>query len=132
MQTANNFEIEQIITQIKNKLDTLDFNTLFHFIIRVIILVLILMAIGLLIDYLKKDKYTVKKRPYRTLSKALGGGEEYYHKYWIWQPNKKKYLEGILENSLGHSRTYSRKAMKKGKYQKTVIPFRREVYGKVR
>ncbi|MCV5953396.1 hypothetical protein [Lactococcus petauri] len=132
MQTTNNFEFEQFTNEIKSKIDTLDFNTLFHFIIRIIILVLVLMGIGLLIDHLKKNKYRVRKRPYRTLSKALGGGEEYYHKYWIWQPNKKKYLEGILENSLGHSRTYSRKAMKKGKYQKTVIPFRREVYEKVR
>lgn len=132
MQTENNFEIEQFTNEIKGKLETFDFSTLPHFIIKVIIILLIFMANGLFVDYLKKDKYNVRKQPYRTLSKDLGGGEEYYQKYWIWQPNKKKHLKDTLENSLGHNRTYSRKAMKKSKYQKTIVPFRREVYGKVR
>ncbi len=104
----------------------LDFKALIFMILFGIIL---LFTLGFLLDLLYKDKYRVKKKYYRTLNSSLGGGEEYYYKYWMWQRQKKKYLEKVLNEQMGITRTYSRHAMKKRKYVKSITPFRREIYG---
>ena len=80
-------------------------------------------------DNNKKDSYIVKKYNYRTLDQEIGGGEEYYYRYWVWQRNKKKYLISVLRDDLGIIRVYSRKALQKKWNKKTLIPFLREVYG---
>ena len=96
-----------------------------------IILVVCILAIiiGFLVDNYKKDSYIVKKYNYRTLDQEIGGGEEYYYRYWVWQRNKKKYLISVLRDDLGIIRVYSRKALQKKWNKKTLIPFLREVYG---
>lgn len=89
----------------------------------------LIFIIGFLLDIYKKDSYVVEKRYFRKSAQIIGGPEEYYYRYWIWQRNKKKYLESVLRNELGVKRTYSRKALKKKWNKKTLIPFLREVYG---
>ena len=82
-----------------------------------------------MVDNYKKDSYIVKKCNYRTLNQEIGGGEEYYYRYWIWQRNIKKYLISVLRDYLGIIRVYSRKAIQKKWNKKPLIPFLREVYG---
>lgn len=95
----------------------------------IVISVVILLIIGVVIDYKKRNTYSVKKIHYRTIDNQIGSGEEYYYRYWAWQRYKKKYLTQVLEKDLGVSRVYSRKALKKHWNKKTYIPFLREVYG---
>ena len=91
--------------------------------------ILAIIIVGFLADNYKKDAYIVKKYNYRTLDQEIGGGEEYYYRYWVWQRNKKKYLISVLRDDLGIIRVYSRKALQKKWNKKTLIPFLREVYG---
>ena len=105
---------------------------LFSLMIKVIIVCgLILLAIflvGFLIDNLKDGSYSVKNYLYRKEEK-IGSREEYYYRYWVWQPCKKRYLVSVLQKDLGIDRIYSRKAIRKKKFKPTRIPFLREVYG---
>lgn len=110
----------------------LEFRPLSRIIITFLLLILLVFFIGLIVDYYRKDKYKVNKIYYRTLSHNVGGGEEYYYRYWAWQPNKKKFYERILLENHGITRTYTRKAMKKKQLKKSIIPFRREIYGKAK
>lgn len=89
----------------------------------------LIVIIGFLFDNYKKDSYAVKKYYYRKEGRIIGGPEEYYFRYWIWQPNKKKYLISVLRNELGVKRIYSGKPMNNKRNKKTLIPFLREVYG---
>lgn len=89
----------------------------------------LIVIIGFLFDNYKKDSYAVKKYYYRKEDRIIGGPEEYYFRYWIWQPNKKKYLISVLRNELGVKRIYSGKPMNNKRNKKTLIPFLREVYG---
>lgn len=89
----------------------------------------LIVIIGFLIDNYKKDSYVVKKCYYRKSGRIIGGPEEYYYRYWIWQPNKKKYLMSVLRNELGVKRIYIGKPMNKKGNKKTLIPFLREVFG---
>ena len=94
-----------------------------------VVCILAIIIVGFLVDNYKKDSYIVKKYNYRRLDQELGGGEEYYYRYWVWQRNKKKYLISVLRDDLGIIRVYSRKALQKKWNKKTLIPFLREVYG---
>ena len=85
--------------------------------------ILAIIIVGFLVDNYKKDSYIVKKYNYRTLDQEIGGGEEYYYRYWVWQRNKKKYLISVLRDDLGIIRVYSRKALQKKWNKKTLIPF---------
>ncbi|HEM3495774.1 hypothetical protein NKE60_05180 [Streptococcus suis] len=122
----------QNIEQIKDYI-SLDFNQINELIIRcgfiLVVFIAVVFIVGYLIDHYKKDFYSVKKYNYRKLNHEIGGGEEYYFRYWIWQRNKKKYLISILRNDLDIERVYSRKALQKRWNKKTLIPFLREVYG---
>lgn len=118
------------IDDIEQRVNTFLLNLNFKELIFIILFgIILLFTLGFLLDLLRKDKYKAKKNYYRILSSSLGGGEEYYYKYWIWQRHKKKYLEKVLREQLGITRTYSRHAMKKHKYVKSITPFRREIYG---
>lgn len=97
--------------------------------IILVVCILAIIIIGFLVDNYKKDSYIVKKYNYRRLDQEIGGGEEYYYRYWVWQRNKKKYLISVLRDDLGIIRIYSRKALQKKWNKKTLIPFLREVYG---
>ncbi|MBF1717272.1 MAG: hypothetical protein HXO89_08360 [Streptococcus parasanguinis] len=97
--------------------------------IILVVCILAIIIVGFLVDNYKKDSYIVKKYNYGTLDQEIGGGEEYYYRYWVWQRNKKKYLISVLRDDLGIIRVYSRKALKKKWNKKTLIPFLREVYG---
>ncbi|EUJ53537.1 hypothetical protein [Listeria fleischmannii] len=93
-----------------------------------LILMFILFAVGLLIDYWKRDRYKVQRIYYRKTSYSVVGQEEYYFNYWLWQPKKKAYFSRVLENQ-GVTTIYSRHARKR-RFQKCLkIPFRREIYG---
>ncbi|WP_295592154.1 hypothetical protein [uncultured Streptococcus sp.] len=94
-----------------------------------VVCILAIIIVGFLVDNYKKDSYIVKKYNYRRLDQEIGGGEEYYYRYWVWQRNKKKYLISVLRDDLGIIRVYSRKALQKKWNKKTLIPFLREVYG---
>lgn len=94
-----------------------------------VVFILAIIIVGFLVDNYKKDSYIVKKYNYRRLDQEIGGGEEYYYRYWVWQRNKKKYLISVLRDDLGIIRVYSRKALQKKWNKKTLIPFLREVYG---
>lgn len=82
----------------------MDFNQINELIIRcgfiLVVFIAVVFIVGYLIDHYKKDFYSVKKYNYRKLNHEIGGGEEYYFRYWIWQRNKKKYLISILRNDL--------------------------------
>ena len=97
--------------------------------IILVVCILAIIIVGFLVDNYKKDSYIVKKYNYRALDQEIGGGEEYYYRYWVWQRNKKKYLISVLRDDLGIIRVYSRKALQKKWNKKTLIPFLREVYG---
>ena len=97
--------------------------------IILVVCILAIIIVGFLVDNYKKDSYIVKKYNYRRLDQEIGGGEEYYYRYWVWQRNKKKYLISVLRDDLGIIRVYSRKALQKKWNKKTLIPFLREVYG---
>ena len=94
-----------------------------------VVCILAIIIVGFLVDNYKKDSYIVKKYNYRRLDQEIGGVEEYYYRYWVWQRNKKKYLISVLRDDLGIIRVYSRKALQKKWNKKTLIPFLREVYG---
>lgn len=94
-----------------------------------VVCILAIIIVGFLVDNYKKDSYIVKKYNYRRLDQEIGGGEEYYYRYWVWQRNKKKYLISVLRDDLRIIRVYSRKALQKKWNKKTLIPFLREVYG---
>lgn len=129
--SVNNF-IQNILNYVVNlNLDTVK-GVFINFVIFVVIVILIIFVVGFTLDFINKNNYNVKKNPYRTLADTIGGGEEYYYKYWLWQPNKKKYLIDKLMYDLEIPRVYARKALKKKKNEKTIIPFRREVYGKAK
>ena len=64
----------------------------FPFMVICLILVIIIFVFGLIIDYYRRDSYTVQQYHYRTPEQDIGGGEEYYFRYWLWQRYKKKYL----------------------------------------
>lgn len=134
MQILNNFDIKEFINNMMTKLE--DFirpfiNPLLHFIINIIILIIVFIAISFLIDYLLKDKYNIKLNR-RTPTNTIGGGEEYYKNFWVWQPYKKKRIIFALQNNLKHSDLYERKSRKRRIYGKSKVPFRREIYGNVR
>lgn len=97
--------------------------------IILVVCILAIIIVGFLVDNYKKGSYIVKKYNYRTPDQEIGGGEEYYYRYWVWQRNKKKYLISVLRDDLGIIRVYSRKALQKKWNKKTLIPFLREVYG---
>ena len=97
--------------------------------IILVVCILAIIIVGFLVDNYKKDSYIVKKYNYRTLDQEIGGGEEYYYRYWVWQRNKKKYLISFIKYDLVIIRVYSRKALQKKWNKKTLIPFLREVYG---
>ena len=97
--------------------------------IILVVCILAIIIVGFLVDNYKKDSYIVKKYNYRRLDQEIGGGEEYYYRYWVWQRNKKKYLISVLRDDLGIIRVYSRKALQNKWNKKTLIPFLREVYG---
>ncbi|MGX7776386.1 hypothetical protein ACVV62_04695 [Streptococcus pluranimalium] len=122
----------QNVEQMRNYI-SLYFNQIKEIIIRCslifIVCIVVLFIIGFLTDNYKKGLYVVKNYSYRKLSQEIGGGEEYYFRYWVWQRNKKKYLVSILRNYLGIERVYSRKALQKRWNKPTLIPFLREVYG---
>ena len=98
--------------------------------VTIVIGLIIVFLTGLVIDYLRKDKYTAKKNRYRSLENSIGGGEEYYYNYWAWQPNKKKFYERILLERHHITRPYTGHARKRKQNVKNKIPFRREIYGK--
>ncbi|MCB5953716.1 hypothetical protein [Enterococcus sp. CWB-B31] len=102
------------------------------FLFYLALMIVALFIVGWIIDYLRKDHYQVNKYYYRTLNSNIGGGEEYYYRYWAWQPYKKKFYKQILSEKQGINRTYSRKAIQRRKLKKSPIPFRREIYGKAK
>ncbi|WP_271494321.1 hypothetical protein [Enterococcus sp. 5H] len=104
--------------------------SLVYAILFLIVLTITIFVTGLIIDHFRKDKYKVNKVYYRTLSNNVGGGEEYYYRYWAWQPNKRKFYTRTLLEQHGINRPYFRKAMQNKKLKKSVLPFRREIYGK--
>ena len=88
--------------------NSLDINQIIEITLRygiiLIVCILAIIIIGLLVDNYRKDSYVVKKYNYRTLDQEIGGGEEYYYRYWVWQRNKKKYLISVLRYDLGIDR----------------------------
>lgn len=135
MKTENNFEIEQFIVGLKNKLFSIDFQFFIHQMVLllklIIVLPIVFIVLSYLRDYFKKDKYKIKLS-YRTPANTIGGGEEYYETYWTWQKNKKKQIVFALQSKLGHNNLYERKARKRKLYVKCKVPFRKEIYGKIR
>lgn len=122
----------QKLVKIKNHI-RLDINQIKEITLRygiiLVVCILAIIIVGFLVDNYIKDSYIVKKYNYRTLDREIGGGEECYYRYWVWQRNKKKYLISVLRDDLGIIRVYSRKALQKKWNKKTLIPFLREVYG---
>ncbi|MFZ4971805.1 hypothetical protein [Enterococcus casseliflavus] len=77
------------------------------------------------IDWKYRGKYKIKIKT-RTLQNDLGGGQEEYQKYWLWQRQKKKMIVAYFYKK--NKVPYSRHARKRRKYIKTKVPFRKEVY----
>lgn len=117
--------LNKIINKIPSEAQPLIYAVLFLFMLTIIIFI-----VGRLVDHFRKDNYKVNKVYYRTLNNNVGGGEEYYYRYWAWQPNKRKFYARTLLEQQGINRPYTRKAMQKKQLKKSAIPFRREIYGK--
>lgn len=124
-------KLEGVLLNIGNELIQYFEGHMYIFICPIVVIIILLVA-GVAIDYRKKDTYVTNKVYYRTIDNQIGGGEEYYYRYWIWQHYKKRYLVQKLKNELGISRVYSRRALKKRKNKKVCNIFLREVYGNAR
>lgn len=62
----------------------------------------------------------------RTGNSSIGGGEEFYFKYWVWQRNKRKHITLILAYLTYDNRYFPKeKWKKKGRVK---VPFRRECW----
>jgi len=88
---------------------------------------MIIIAIALMIffDGKYRGKYKIKTVT-RTLENDLGGGQEEYQKYWLWQRQKKKMIVAYFYNK--NKVPYSRHARKRKRYTKTKVLFRKEAY----
>lgn len=105
---------------------------LLHIALIIAFIIALIFIFGFLLDYLKKDSYKLPTLHSRKAANQIGGGEEYYYHYWVWQPHKKKFLRSHLYNDFGVKRLYTRKARQRKYLRASKIPFLREIYGNVR
>lgn len=99
-------------------------------IIFVIIVVFILVFGGGYYLDGKADYSNMKYRIHNSVTQ-IGGGEEYYVRYWIFQPKKKVAAEHLI-TGLGCRAAYREHAKKTNVNAKSKIPFLEEIYGVVR
>lgn len=81
-----------------------------------------IIVLGFILDLLMKDRYKSVRMGYRT-GNGVGGGEECYTSYWIWQPFRKRFLKEMLRQE-GVSGVYQSKISKN-----PLSFFRREIFG---
>ncbi|MCM3548500.1 Uncharacterised protein [Niallia circulans] len=122
-------ELENLINQGKELVNGVNWDYIKPYTYQVAIFLLLflflLIIMLLVIDHLYKSKYKLKIRT-RTLENNLGGGQEEFQNYWLWQRNKKKMIIRYFHSN--NKVCYSRYARKWRKYEKTRIPLRREIY----
>lgn len=83
----------------------------------------IIPILGFSLDLFMKDKYKSARIGFRTGNNTIGGGEECYVSYWIWQPFRKKFLIEMLRQE-GASGIYQAKIRKN-----PIRLLRKEIYG---
>lgn len=91
--------LESLITL--ENLKVIGYSLLKFFTILSIILILIFILLMMLNNIRTYDSEKIwNKRKYRTTSKEIGGGQEVYFRYWLWQRNKRKNIEkAIMTNA---------------------------------
>lgn len=101
-------------------------------ILKFIIFIIILMMVVFIILRILNSRRTYNpekiwhKRKIRTPKSEIGGGQEYYFRYWIWQRNKRKNILIALRDYSHYEEYYPRqKWLKK---DKSKLPFRREIW----
>ncbi|AMX46160.1 TPA: hypothetical protein ACOFQW_002842 [Staphylococcus aureus] len=127
MENTNNlFERLEILTKPEN------IETTFFIILKFIIFIIILMIGALIVLGILNSRRNYNpekiwnKRKIRTLKSEIGGGQEYYFRYWIWQRNKRKNILIALRDYSPYEEYYpSQKWLKK---DKSKLPFRREIW----
>lgn len=82
-----------------------------------------IIVLGFILDLLMKDKYKSARMGYRT-GNSVGGGQECYASYWVWQPFRKKFLEKMIYQE-GVAIVYNSRLIGKSPLRF----FRREIYG---
>lgn len=119
----------EILNDIKNLYNNFfDLKILLNYFLFLMIALFVLFIFLVRLDF-KKD-YDINKlfmkMSKRTNSNSIGGGEEYYFRYWVWQRNKRRYIVKVLA-SLTFDNMYfpKEKWRKKGRVQ---FPFRRECW----
>ncbi|WP_429953770.1 hypothetical protein [Enterococcus sp. AZ192] len=116
-----------------NKITTFDFSKLniqeYLFILIFFLAILLFLFITLIIiDYFRNyDSEKLKmKITKRSGSKSIGGGQEYFLRYWVWQRKKRKKLCYILASmTFDHMYYPKEKWVRKGMVK---FPLRREVW----
>lgn len=98
-------------------------------------LLIFLICLGMIIficlviyDYFKKydDIKLFNSIQNRTRIKSVGGGEEIYLRYWVWQRNKRKHITSILAYLTYDNRYFPKEKWKK--QGRVKFPFRRECW----
>lgn len=96
-----------------------------------VVLALVVIVVLLLIYFESKKNYDVdkikSKLTHRTSKKEIGGGQEAFLRYWVWQRKKRLVIIRILVNEYDTNGFYypKRKWLRAGRVK---IPFRRECW----
>lgn len=91
-------------------------------------LVMFIIFISVIVDLLKKydTKKFFKKKQKRTGKNTIGGGQEYYLRYWVWQRRKRKCLIRTLASLTFDNMYYPKNKWKKR--GKVIFFGRREIW----
>ena len=117
--------LESLITL--ENLKVIGYSLLKFFTILSIILILIFILLMMLNNIRTYDSEKIwNKRKYRTTSKEIGGGQEVYFKYWLWQRNKRKNIEKAIITNTKNAPIYPKENWRKRGRVK--FPLRREKF----
>ncbi|MGV2929426.1 hypothetical protein RW115_12565 [Macrococcus capreoli] len=93
----------------------------------IVLMIFIAIILGLLNEIRSYNPQKIwEKRIPRTSNEEIGGGQEYFFRYWVWQRNKRKNILLAIRNHSPYEDYYPRQ--KWVKKDKSKLPFRREIW----
>lgn len=122
-------DLEKIINNVKMFLRGMKFEELFKYLLLIFIILVFLFILLILLDYrsnYNSDKLG-KKIKIRTSASSIGGGQEAFIRYWVWQRQKRKICIELLCTKYPNAKALYPKAkwFKRGKVR---FAFRRELW----